>query len=225
MDKSKLWYISTNKIFFDLPEEDQELMASMMIPRNIKKKGLVYSEGDHADKLYILKEGRIKITRLGEDGKELTMDIIEPGDIFGELTLAGETQRETNAEALEDSFICTVARDDFERFLKMRPNLTFTLTKWIGTRLRKIENRFENLIFQDVRTRLFSLLEDLAEKYGEDVAAGRKIAIKLSHQELANLIGATRETVTFELNKMKKLDDLIVEGKEFILPSKRKSTG
>jgi CRP/FNR family cyclic AMP-dependent transcriptional regulator len=193
-------------------------MASMMIPRNIKKKALVYSEGDNADKLYILKEGRIKISRLAEDGKELTMDIIEPGDIFGELTLAGETERETNASALEDSFICTVARDDFEKFLKMRPALTFTITKWIGVRLRKIENRFENLIFQDVRARIHSLLQDLAEKYGKDVPAGRKITIKLSHQELANLIGATRETVTFELNKMKKLGDLIVDGKEFILP-------
>lgn len=222
MDKSKLWYIGTNKVLFDLPKEDQELMATMMVPRNIKKKSLVYSEGDSADKLYILKEGRIKITRLASDGKELTMDIIEPGDIFGELTLAGEVERETNAEALEDSFICTVARGDFERFLKMRPNLSFTITKWIGMRLRKIENRFENLIFQDVRMRLFTLLKDLAEKYGEDVPTGRKITIKLSHQELANLIGATRETVTFELNKMKKLGELTVEGKEFILPAHQK---
>jgi CRP-like cAMP-binding protein len=217
MDKSKLWYISTNKVFIDLPGEDQEEMASMMTPRNIKKKGLVYSEGDCADKLYILKEGRIKITRLAEDGKELTMDIIEPGDIFGELTLAGETERETNAEALEDSFICTISRKQFESFLSMRPNLTLTITKWIGMRLRKIENRFENLIFQDVGTRLNTLLENLAEKYGKDVEGGRKIAIKLSHQELANLIGATRETVTFELNKMKRRGELKVDAKEFIL--------
>ena len=217
MDKSKLWYISTNKVFFDLPEEDQEQMASMMTPRNIKKKGLVYSEGDSADKLYILKEGRIKITRLAEDGKELTMDIIEPGDIFGELTLAGETERETNAEAFEDSFICTITREQFETFLSMRPNLTLTITKWIGMRLRKIENRFENLIFQDVGTRLKTLLENLAEKYGEDVEGGRRIAIKLSHQELANLVGATRETVTFELSKMKRRGELLVDGKEFVL--------
>ena len=78
---------------------------------------------------------------------------------------------------------------------------------------------FENLIFQDVRTRLTTLLKDLAEKYGEDVEGGRKIAIKLSHQELANLIGATRETVTLELNNMKRRGDIVMEGREFVLPS------
>lgn len=220
MDKTKLWYISTNKIFSDLPEEDKEQMASMMTPRNIKKKGLVYSEGDRADTLYILKEGRIKITRLAEDGREMTMDIIEPGDIFGELALAGETERETNAEALEDSFICTISRQNFEAFLGMRPNLTLTITKWIGVRLRRIENRFENLIFQDVRTRLYSLLKDLAQKYGKEVQGGCKITIKLSHQELANLIGSSRETVTLEVNNLKKKGLIFMEGRNYILPDK-----
>jgi CRP-like cAMP-binding protein len=195
-------------------------MASMMTPRNIKKKGLVYSEGDRADTLYILKEGRIKITRLAEDGREMTMDIIEPGDIFGELALAGETERETNAEALEDSFICTISRQNFEAFLGMRPNLTLTITKWIGVRLRRIENRFENLIFQDVRTRLYSLLKDLAQKYGKEVQGGCKITIKLSHQELANLIGSSRETVTLEVNNLKKKGLIFMEGRNYILPDK-----
>jgi CRP-like cAMP-binding protein len=219
MDKTKLWYISTNKIFYDLPEKDKSEMASMMTMRNVKKKGFVYNEGDRADTLYILKEGRIKITHLAEDGRELTIDIIEPGDIFGELTLAGEEERETSAEALADSFICTISRKNFEAFLGMRPNLSLTITKWMGLRLRRIENRFENLIFQDVRTRLTTLLKDLAEKYGEDIEGGRKIAIKLSHQELANLIGATRETVTLELNNMKRRGDIVMEGREFVLPS------
>jgi CRP-like cAMP-binding protein len=219
MDKSKLWYVSTNKIFFDLPKADQDMMAEMMDMYNIKKKGFVYYEGDTSDTLYILKEGRIKITRLAEDGREMTMDIIEPGDIFGEMTLAGEIERETNAEALEDSFICTIKREEFESFLKMRPDLTLTITKWIGTRLRKIENRLEGVIFQDVRARLASLLKDLAEKYGKDVDEGRKITIKLSHQELANLIGATRETVTLELNNMKKRGDVLLDGREFIIPT------
>ncbi|MFQ5329815.1 MAG: Crp/Fnr family transcriptional regulator [Thermodesulfobacteriota bacterium] len=223
MERTKLWYISTNKIFSDLPEEDQNMMASMMTPRNIKKKGFVYSEGDRADTLYILKEGRIKITHLAEDGRELTIEIIEPGDIFGELTLAGEEERETSAEALADSFICAISRKNFEAFLKMRPDLSFTITKWMGSRLRRIENRFENIIFQDVRTRLTSLLSDLAAKYGEDVEGGRKIAIKLSHQELANLIGATRETVTLELNNMKRRGDIEVEGREFVLPPPTRS--
>ena len=218
MHKTKLWYISTNKMFLDLPDKEKEEMVSMMRERSVKKKGFVYSEGDRADTLYILKEGRIKITHLAEDGRELTIDIIEPGDIFGELTLAGEEERETSAEALEDSFICAISRKNFEDFIGKRPHLAFTVTKWMGQHLRRIENRFENLIFQDVRTRLASLLRDLARQYGEEVEGGLKIAIRLSHQELANLIGTTRETVTLELNNMKRRGAILVEEKHFVLP-------
>ncbi|MFQ5442338.1 MAG: Crp/Fnr family transcriptional regulator [Thermodesulfobacteriota bacterium] len=221
MEKTKLWYISSNKIFSGLPEKERDRMAPMLKPVNIKKKSFIYSMGDSADDLYILKEGRIKITRITEDGKELTFDILEPGDIFGELALAGEEERETSAEALEDSFICTINRKDFEGFVGKNPALSLRITKWIGSRLRKIENRVENLIFQDVRTRILALFIDLGEKYGKDSPRGRKIDIKLSHQEIANLVGATRETVTLELNNLKKTGEILTEGKEFVLPSRR----
>ncbi|MEE9591061.1 MAG: Crp/Fnr family transcriptional regulator [Thermodesulfobacteriota bacterium] len=220
MNKTKPWYISTNKIFSSLKEEDKTELLSKLKEMSIKKKAFVYTTGDRADTLYILKEGRIKITHLAEDGRELTIEILEPGDIFGELSLAGEEERETNAEALEDSFICAVKRRDFEEFISKRPQLSLTITKWMGGRLRRIENRFENMIFQDVRTRLISILMDLAQKYGIPVKGGRKITIRLSHQEIANLIGATRETVTLELNNMKRSGDIMMDGKSFIIPSK-----
>lgn len=217
MDKTKLWYISTNKVLSRLPEDVRAEMAALFRPSTVRKKGFVYSMGDSADAVYILKEGRIKITRLTEEGRELTLDILEPGDIFGELALAGEEMRETSAEALEDSFICTINRKDFEGFVKRHPALSLGITKWIGSRLRRIENRFENLIFQDVRTRILTLLEDLAEKYGRPVPGGKATGIRLSHQEIANLVGATRETVTLELNALKKAGRLRVTGSEFIL--------
>jgi len=218
MDKTTLWYINTNKLFSGLSEETRAGMASMLRPVNIKKKSFIYNMGDSAEKIYILKEGRIKITRLTEDGKELTIDILEPGDIFGEMAIAGESERETSAEALEDSFICAIAKLDFERFIAENPGLSLGITKLFGSRLRKVESRLENLIFHDVRSRLLSLFSDLGEKYGEDTPRGKKITIHLSHQEIANLIGATRETVTLELNNLRREGKLDMEGKEFILP-------
>jgi len=218
MDKTTLWYINTNKLFSGLSEEKRAGMASMLRPVNIKKKSFIYNMGDSAEKIYILKEGRIKITRLTEDGKELTIDILEPGDIFGEMVIAGESERETSAEALEDSFICAMGKNDFERFIAENPGVSMGITKWFGSRIRKVESRLENLIFHDVRARLLSLFNDLGEKYGEDTPGGKKITIHLSHQEIANLIGATRETVTLELNNLKREGKLIVEDKEFIVP-------
>ncbi|MFQ5900347.1 MAG: Crp/Fnr family transcriptional regulator [Thermodesulfobacteriota bacterium] len=174
--KSKLWYLNTNELFLELPEKDKKDMASMLRPMEVKKKTFIYYAGDMAETVYILKEGRIKITRLSEDGKELTIDILEPGDIFGELVLAGEEERETSAEALEDSFICIISRNNFEEFLRKRPHLSFKLMKKVGLRLRTIENRFEDMIFKDVHSRLTSIFKDLDKRYGIPVQRGQKIA-------------------------------------------------
>lgn len=223
MNKTKLWYISASKLFSGLSSQDRERFATLLTEIKVKKKDPVYHTGDRAETLYILKEGRIKLTRLSEEGKELTLDILEPGDIFGELTLAGEHERETNAVALEDSLLCTINRKDFEDLLSKIPYLSLAITKWIGLRLRKIENRLEDMIFQDVRSRLISTLMELARQYGVPVQKGRKITIRLSHQEIANLIGATRETVTLELNNLKKNGDILVEGRDIILPFRNHS--
>ncbi len=221
MENTKLWYINSNHIFCDLPEKDKSEMASLMTPKRINRKGFVFNKGDWANALYILKEGRIKITYIAKDGRELTIDILEPGDIFGELTMAEDEERRTSAEAIEDSLICTISTEAFEAFLSMKPHISLTITKWMGSRLRKIENRFEKLIFQDVPTRLTSLLNDLADKYGEEVEEGLKITIKLSHQEMANLIGAARETVTLEINNMKRRGKIMVKERSYIMPSQR----
>lgn len=223
MDKTKLWYINTNRIFSGLTEKDMGEIASKLIERSVRKKDSIYSAGDKAGTVYILKEGRIRIIRYSADGRELTIDILEPGDIFGELSVAGEEERETDAVAMEDSFICAIKRKDFEDFIGKMPNLSLTITKWIGLRLRRIENRFNDMIFQDVHTRLITIFKDLAQKYGVPAGNGKKIAIHLSHKEIASLIGATRETVTLELNNLKRSGDVLMDGKYFILHPKHLS--
>ena len=223
MDKTKLWYINANKIFSGLPEKDQAEIASKLTEISVRKKGLIYSAGDTAGTVYILKEGRIRIIRYSEDGRELTVDILEPGDIFGELTVAGEEERETDAVAMEDSFICAIKRKDFEDFISKMPNLSLSITKWMGLRLRKIESRFNDIIFQDVHTRLITIFKNLSEKYGVPASNGRKIAIHLSHKEIASLIGVTRETVTLELNNLKRNGDILMDGKYVILSPKHLS--
>lgn len=220
MHKTKLWYINTNKIFSVLSEKDKEEIASKSMAKDVKKKDFVYSAGDKADTVYMLKEGRIKITQFSEDGKGLTVDILEPGDIFGELTVAGEQVRKTDAAAMEDSFICAIKRKDFEDFIGKMPDLSLTITKWIGLRLKRVESRFMDMLFQDVRSRLITLFKDLAQKYGVEADGGRKIDLRLSHNEIASLVGATRETVTIEVNNLKRSGDILMDGKYYILPSK-----
>lgn len=220
MNKTKLWYINTNKLFSGLSEKDKGKLASKLTEMSVKKRDFIYNAGDKAETVYVVKEGRVKIIRYSPDGRELMIDILEQGDIFGELTMAGEKERETYAVAMEDSFICAMQRRDFEDLLSQMPGLSISITKWIGLRLRRIENRFENMIFNDVRTRLLSLFNDMAKKYGMPVNDGIKIKLKLSHNDIASLVGAARETVTLELNNLKRSGSILMDGKYFILPQK-----
>lgn len=213
--KTVLWYINSSKIFSQLSEKEKTDLSSMLRVTNVKKGSMVYGIGEKSETIYLLKEGSIKISRLSEDGKELTMDILKSGDIFGEMALSEEEKREDIAQAVEDSYICDVKKKDFEALIRSNPIFSFTMIKLIGLRLKKIESRFEDIIFKDVRTRITSLLKDIAGKYGSPVRDGKETEIRLSHQDIANLVGATRETVTLELNNLKK------EG--FISEIKRKS--
>ncbi|MBI5236677.1 MAG: Crp/Fnr family transcriptional regulator [Deltaproteobacteria bacterium] len=223
MDKTKLWHINANKIFSNLSEKNKSEIASKSTGHSVRKKDFVYSAGDKAGTVYMLKEGRIRIMRYSEDGRELTIDILEPGDIFGELSMTGEQERETNAVAMEDSLICAIKRRDFEDFIGKMPELSLSITKWMGIRLRRIENRLGAMVFQDVRTRLIVLLRDLSQRHGAPADNGRRIELLLSHKDIAALIGASRETVTLELNNLKRSNDVLMDGRYFIIPPKHLS--
>jgi CRP/FNR family cyclic AMP-dependent transcriptional regulator len=141
--------------------------------------------------------------------------MLEPGEIFGELGLFDESPRETTAVALEDSVICMIKCRDFEKYASNKPELSFKLSKLKGLRLRQIENRIEELLFRDVPSRLARLLLRLVDQHRRETKHGTRINIKLSQQELANLIGATREMTSSVLNSFKK-DGLINIESKFI---------
>ncbi len=146
--------------------------------------------------MYLLKRGRVKIANTAPNGKEVTFDILEPGEVFGELEALEGAPRTTVAEALDDVMICVIRRDDFDRYLGMHPNVTFKLTKLIGLRLKKIQSRVEDLVFRDVPARLAHLLSELSKSEGVADKQGIRLKVKLTHQEMANLIGCSRETVS-----------------------------
>jgi CRP-like cAMP-binding protein len=171
--------------------------------QEVKKRQPVYLAGDPATTVYLLKAGRVKISRTAPAGREITFDILDPGEIFGELEVLGGTPRDAHAEALDDALICAIRREDFERFLQMHQDLTIKLTKLIGLRLRKIQSRVENLVFRDVPARLAHLLLDLSKTHGVPDGPAIRIRAKLTHQEMANLIGCSRETVSTTLGQFR----------------------
>lgn len=213
MERDKLWYLKQFNLFNTMTPEDMESISEMVVDNQVKKKQPIYLAGDPSENLYFLKEGRVKITRMDESGKEFTLTLLEPGEIFGELGLFDESPRETTATALEDSVICMMKRRDFEHYASNKPELSFKLSKLMGLRLRQIENRIEELLFRDVPSRLAGLLLRLVDQHPRKTKYGTRININLSQQEIANLIGATREMTSMVLNSFKKDGLINVESK------------
>lgn len=148
--------------------------------------------GDPAESIYLLQQGRIKMIALAEDGHEVLHEIIGPGDIFGETSTILGIPRTTSAQALEDSLLYEIRRRDFESLLTAHPEMSLQLLKSLGKRLKKAEAQLLNLICNDVSTRVREALLDLI---GND--SGRlpdqPVRIGITQQDLANLVGASRQ--------------------------------
>lgn len=170
----------------------------------LKKGEFVYLPGDPGDSVYVVAEGCIKISKLSESGKELTLSFNGPGDLFGELALLSDQPRRTMAVALARSQVWVVPKEEMFQIASTSPAFSLRLSTVIGQRRHDLENRMESLVFRDVPARLAAQLLRLAEQYGKKVDGQIEIGFKLSQLELANLIGATRETTSTAINDMKR---------------------
>ncbi len=153
------------------------------------------------------------------------MTLLEPGEIFGEMGIFDDAPRETTAVALEDSLLCTMRRQDFEQVMANKPEMSFKLSKLMGLRMRHIENKIQELMFHDVPTRLARLLLRLLEQHPGEMRKGMRINIKLSQQEIANLVGATREMTSATLNGFRKQGLIEIEAKFIYILDKKRLAG
>ena len=222
MDHDKFWYLKRFNFLDAVSENEMAMLNNMVVDNEVKKKQPVYLAGDPSENLYFLKQGRVKISRIDESGKEFTLTLLEPGELFGEMGLFDDAPRQTTATALEDSLICAMRRSDFEKYVAGRPQLSFKLSKLMGLRLRQIESRIEELLFHDVPTRLSRLLLRLVDQHPRETKYGMRIDIKLSQQELANLIGATREMTSTVLNSFKKEGIINIMSKYIYITDRRR---
>ena len=217
LSPSKLWYLKHIKLFAGLSQAELQEMDRITRMQEIKKKQPIYLPGDPANTVYLLKKGRVKIASSAPSGKEVTFEILEAGEIFGELEALEDSPRETLAEALDDALICAIRREDFDRYLREHPNLSVKLTKLIGLRLRKIQTRVEDLVFRDAPARLAHLLLELSKSDGSPDGPGICLQAKLTHQEMANLIGCSRETVSTILGQFREQGLIRIDGRSIII--------
>ena len=198
----RIWYIKNCRIFESLSEAQLSSLEKTSRIRRFPKNAPVYMPSDLAEGVFLLAEGRVKLCANTSEGKQAILAFIEPGELFGELALLGDSEREEHAEAVLASTIVLLPGDELERIMADSSKFTLGVTKLIGWRRRRIERRLKTLLFRSNRERVIHLLLELAEQYGQETSEGVLLTIRLSHQDLASIIGATRETVTVLLGEL-----------------------
>lgn len=198
----KFWHLKNCDLFGRLTPEQIDRLESVSRARTFERGSLIYLPSDAGDALLMPMSGRVKLYHITSDGKQALLGLIEPGELFGELSLIESGEREEFAEAMVKSRILLIPRVEVQKLMEEVPAVTLQVTQLIGLRRRKIERRLKSLLFRSNRERLIFLLLELVEKYGKPNDDGVELDIRLSHQEMANIIGSTRETVTVLLGEL-----------------------
>jgi CRP-like cAMP-binding protein len=217
-DELKYWYLRDHKLFWTLSMSQIKQLCIITGFKKAKKGDVIYFSSSDVPRVFLLKKGSIKIVAVDEDGNETIKDIIQKGDLFGELTLENDVNSNEYAKALTDEIIiCSFLLSDFENLLLQNPSLALSYTKFVGLKMKRIKNNYANLISKDAKTRLYQFLKDWAEKEGKRI--GNKVVIEnyLTQNDMAQVICTSRQTATQLLNEMEVNGLLHYNRKEIII--------
>lgn len=204
-------YLKRIPVFAHLSKEDLALIDGIVQIKKYPKDSIIFVEGDYGNELYFVKSGKVKISKMLEDGSEKILHFLKEGDIFAEILIFNGGEYPATAQVLETSEIGMIVNDDLEQVLKKRGDITFKITEVMAERLRAAQYHIRDLALREMDGRLASSLLALAEDYGEETDKGHSINISLSQQQLASLVGGSRETVARILSSWKKLGLIKVE--------------
>lgn len=177
--------------------------------RPFQKKQSLFRLGDPAEELYLLDQGRVRLYNDSAQGRSLTLSVVEPGDIFGEMVLFPGHRRASHAQALSDGVLYALPRRQLERLLEREPALVMEVMENLGRRLQAVERRLGDLVFKSVPERLAALLLDMAGSAGQHGSGPMRLPHRYTHQQLAEMINTHRETVTKVFNRFR--DDRLLE--------------
>ncbi len=186
------------------PSELKEL-TPYLIAASVRKKEVIFSEGDPSEWLYIVTEGKVKITKLSQDGKEIILELIHPMDFFGGLAVIRGFPYPANAVAMEDTRLLKISRSNLMRVLDRFPNLMYCMAQQVGDRMKESHETLKNIALERVEARIASLLLKLGDKTGQKTDEGTVIDMKLTKQDIAEMVGTTVETSIRTMSKLKKM--------------------
>jgi CRP-like cAMP-binding protein len=198
-----MWFLQNCDLFQRLTPDQIGRIESRSRSRTFPAHSPIYLPAEAADSVFLLAKGMVKVSHLTDDGKESILAFVEAGELFGELAIFDGSERDEYVEAVDATTVVMIPAEEMNRLMTENADVAFAITKMVGLRRQRIERRLKNLLFMPNRARLVHLLIELSEQFGVRTDDGIRLRVKLSHQDMANLIGATRESVTVALGQLR----------------------
>ncbi|MFZ8910542.1 MAG: Crp/Fnr family transcriptional regulator [Candidatus Nanopelagicales bacterium] len=182
-------------LFSALDAEAAAALRASMTEKRVPRSGIIFSEGEPGDRMYVVLDGKVKLGQTSPDGRESLLAVLGPGEVFGELSLFDPGPRTATATAITDTVVVGLGHGDLRPWLTGRPEVAEALLQALAQRLRRTNEALADLVFSDVPGRVAKQLLDLADKFGQPGPDGVLVHHDLTQEELAQLVGASRETV------------------------------
>jgi len=211
------------KIFY-LDNADRDLVRQVGLTIRYPRGQIIFASGEYSGHVYLVERGWVKIYRLAGDGRKVTVAIRHPGELVGLAETLCDAKRSCFAEAMDDVEVVVLKRDGFLDLLRANANLAIKVAEVLGGRLREAQAAIHEMVALQVHGRLALLLLKLAERAGVDTGQGVELNLRLTHEEIACMIGTSRPTVTSAFNVMKGERAILMEGRDIkvIYPEKLK---
>src|SRR5580765_4240786 len=205
-------FLRTVPLFTKLEDAELQRFAELTRERFYPRGSVILFENDPGDSLFVVRQGRVKVVLIGEDGREVILGVLGVGEYFGELSLIDDRPRSAHVIAMEDSNLLVLRREDFRKRVESSPSVAWSLLTELSRRLRRADDKIGGLVLLDVPGRIARLLLDLAEEAGANT-----IEKALTHQTIAQMIGASRETVSRAMKEFQDANWVTVERRRITL--------
>jgi len=205
------------RLFESLDKDELNALSDLTFVRTFEKDNVIIWAEDEGDALFIIADGQVKVSIVSEDGREVILSLLSKNAVFGELSLLDGRPRSANVIAIEETQLVMLRRSDFLELIKKTPSIAVALLAELASRLRKTDRQIEGLALLDVSSRISDTLLQLAIEQGVDSDLGIVVENRPTHQELANMSGTTRETVSRVLKRLEKQEYLKSEGRKITI--------
>jgi CRP/FNR family transcriptional regulator len=208
----RLFSLRQSDLFESFNPVELGRLLGILEEQEVPKHHMLFSPGTPCQAIYFIEKGRVRVTRLSPEGKTVILALLGPGELIGEAAWElGE--HDSYAETLEESRIYQISREAFQNYIRENPEFGLRLIEILGVRLKQAQARIEDLVFRQVPSRVARLLLTLAESHGRVTPSGIRVEFPLTHQEIADMVGSSRVTVTQILNKFRSSQWIEIESK------------